>query len=41
MKVVINKKNPENVYFTDFENTFVYKIYPEQRCKNPKIQGKH
>ena len=38
LKVVINKKNPYNVYFTDFDNTFVNKIHPEQRFKNPEFR---
>ena len=36
MTVVINKNNPENLYFTNFDNTFVYNIYPEHRLKYPE-----
>ena len=31
-------KNPEIVYFGDFDDTFVYKIYPERRFKNPEFK---
>ena len=31
-------KNPENVCFADFANTFAYKIYPEHGLKNPELR---